>query len=68
MGYDIKAIEKVVEYLQDNYDIGKDFVIHKKRGVVDSTEMPHTIEVHKSIEDRMLDELLNWAKEDDDKL
>lgn len=65
MGYDIKAIEKVVEYLQDNYDIGKDYILHKERGVVDSTEMPHTIEIHINVEDRMLDELLDWATEEE---
>jgi len=66
IGYDIEAIDKVVKYLEAKYDIGKDYILHKERGVVDPTEMPHTIEVHISIEDLMLDELLGWAKEVDD--
>ena len=63
MGYDVHAIDNVVKYLEDNYDIGKDYILHKERGVVDPTEMPHAIEVHISIKDLMLDELLGWAKE-----
>ena len=65
MGYDIKAIDEVVKYLDHNYDIGKDYILHKERGVTDKSEMPHTIEVHISVEDHMLDELLSWATEDE---
>ena len=66
MGYDLDEIEKVVNYLEAKYDVGKDFILHKERGVVDSTELPHTIEVHISIDDPELEELLNWAKEDEE--
>ena len=66
MGYDIKAIDNVVKYLEANYDIGKDYILHKERGVVDPTEMPHTIEVHIHIDDPKLEELLSWAIKDED--
>ena len=66
MGYDLDEIEKVVKYLQAKYRVGIDYILHKERGVVDSTELPHTIEVHISIDDPELEELLSWAKEDEE--
>ena len=64
-GYDLDAIQNVVDHLQSNYKEGEDFVLHIQRG----DDLPNAITFPRGEfrDDHDLNDLLNTAQSDEDR-
>ena len=65
LGYDLEAIQNVVDHLRSNYQEGKDFILHIQRG----DDLPNAITFPKGEfrDDYDLNDMLNYAQSDEDR-
>ena len=65
LGYDLEAIQDVVDHLRSNYQEGKDFILHIQRG----DDLPNAITFPKGEfrDDYDLNDMLNYAQSDEDR-
>ena len=65
LGYDLEAIQNVVDHLRSNYKEGQDFILHIQRG----DDLPNAITFPKGEfrDDYDLNDMLNYAQSDEDR-
>ena len=65
LGYDLEAIQNVVDHLRNNYQEGKDFILHIQRG----DDLPNAITFPRGEfrDDYDLNDMLNYAQSDEDR-
>ena len=65
LGYDLEAIQNVVDYLRNNYKEGQDYELHIQRG----DDLPNAITFPKGEfrDDYDLNDMLNYAQSDEDR-
>ena len=65
LGYDLEAIQNVVDHLRSNYKEGQDYILHIQRG----DDLPNAITFPKGEfrDDYDLNDMLNYAQSDEDR-
>ena len=65
LGYDLEAIQNVVDHLRNNYKEGQDYILHIQRG----DDLPNAITFPKGEfrDDYDLNDMLNYAQSDEDR-
>ena len=65
LGYDLEAIQNVVDHFRNNYQEGKDFILHIQRG----DDLPNAITFPRGEfrDDYDLNDMLNYAQSDEDR-
>ena len=65
LGYDLEAIQNVVDHLRNNYEEGQDYILHIQRG----DDLPNAITFPKGEfrDDYDLNDMLNYAQSDEDR-